>query len=84
MRTPEAVTDEVLAAYHSILSQIEEELQSRGTFLGGEQPGYVDYMIWPWLERIHAMKDFNEKVLIDPKKFLILVCILYKYIFYFF
>ncbi|XP_063239764.1 pyrimidodiazepine synthase-like [Bacillus rossius redtenbacheri] len=33
----------------------DEELQKRGTtFLGGETPGTVDYMIWPWFERFRV------------------------------
>ena len=31
----------------------ERELSSRGSaFFGGDQPGWLDYMIWPWFERI--------------------------------
>ena len=33
----------------------EVELCSRGSaYFGGEQPGWLDYMIWPWFERIDA------------------------------
>ena len=31
----------------------EKELKTRGTkFFGGSKPGFVDYMMWPWVERI--------------------------------
>ncbi|CAH1104325.1 unnamed protein product [Psylliodes chrysocephalus] len=34
------------------LQDLENELGQRGTpFFGGENPGMVDYMIWPWAER---------------------------------
>nr|UUV68068.1 glutathione S-transferase [Dendroctonus rhizophagus] len=31
---------------------LEDELAKRGTrFFGGEKPGMIDYMLWPWAER---------------------------------
>ncbi|KAH8371180.1 hypothetical protein KR093_006414, partial [Drosophila rubida] len=31
----------------------EKELEQRGTpYFSGEKPGFVDYMIWPWFERL--------------------------------
>nr|APX61040.1 putative glutathione S-transferase omega class member 2 [Leptinotarsa decemlineata] len=34
------------------LQEFEDELAKRGTtFFGGERPGMVDYMMWPWAER---------------------------------
>ncbi|XP_013779680.1 pyrimidodiazepine synthase-like isoform X2 [Limulus polyphemus] len=34
---------------------IEKKLASRGThFFGGSKPGVVDYVIWPWFERLPA------------------------------
>ncbi|XP_060520275.1 pyrimidodiazepine synthase-like [Cylas formicarius] len=36
----------------SVLQPLEDELKSRGTtYFGGEKPGMVDYMVWPWAER---------------------------------
>ena len=33
----------------------KRELSSRGTdFFAGDQPGWLDYMIWPWFERIDS------------------------------
>merc|ERR1719150_2028107 len=33
----------------------ERELSSRGSaYFGGDQPGWLDYMIWPWFERIDS------------------------------
>jgi len=39
------------------LDEFEAELKKRGTlFFGGEEPGMLDYMIWPWVERLAALK----------------------------
>ena len=33
----------------------ERELSSReSAYFGGDQPGWLDYMIWPWFERIDS------------------------------
>ena len=36
---------------------LEKTLKGRNTkfFLGNERPGLVDYMIWPWFERLEGM-----------------------------
>ncbi|CAG2053371.1 unnamed protein product [Timema podura] len=37
---------------NDVLLEMETELEERGTtFYGGDAPGMVDYMIWPWVER---------------------------------
>lgn len=37
---------------NNALDVFEAELKKRGTkFYGGEKPGMIDYMIWPWCER---------------------------------
>ena len=33
-------------------------------FFGGKTPAFVDYMVWPWLERVEFLKQFR-KVVID-------------------
>ena len=40
----------------------ENELKRRGsTFFGGSSlPGYLDYMIWPWMERINIFPKIFE------------------------
>jgi len=39
------------------LEEFETELKKRGTtFFGGKEPGMLDYMIWPWCERIALLK----------------------------
>ncbi|KAH8240167.1 hypothetical protein KR032_011727, partial [Drosophila birchii] len=55
--------------FWTVLDIFEQELTKRGTrFFGGDKPGFVDYMIWPWLERLavieYVLKDsynFDEK-----------------------
>ena len=50
------------------LERFETELGQRKTaFFGGEDlPGYLDYMMWPWMERIEIFPlifqvDFLER-----------------------
>ncbi|CAK1554486.1 unnamed protein product [Leptosia nina] len=49
------------------LDIFEKELVTRGTnYFGGSRPGMLDYMIWPWVERLYlvrvvAEKKFDEK-----------------------
>lgn len=48
--------------YNQILVGIdiyENELKVRGSkFFGGDKPGMLDYMIWPWFERLLALKYY--------------------------
>ncbi|EDX09723.1 pyrimidodiazepine synthase isoform X1 [Drosophila simulans] len=49
----------------------EEELKRRGTkFFGGDSPGMLDYMMWPWCERFDSLKyTFEQKFELSPKRF---------------
>lgn len=48
----------------SLLQVFENELASRGTvFFGGEKPGMVDFMLWPWGERAGTIKIAWDKQL---------------------
>ncbi|XP_045782153.1 pyrimidodiazepine synthase-like [Maniola jurtina] len=50
------------------LDIFEKELASRGTYyFGGDRPGMLDYMIWPWVERLYLLRCVNEKKF-DEKK----------------
>ncbi|CAG9793942.1 unnamed protein product [Diatraea saccharalis] len=70
---PEAITDDVRAAFHRALNFVQEQLSLRGTkFLGGSEPGYVDYMIWPWFERITLIDAVQAHVAIDQQKYKLL------------
>ncbi|XP_056641715.1 pyrimidodiazepine synthase-like [Diorhabda sublineata] len=47
-KTPE----EWAKSFLEVLQPLEDELAKCGTpFFGGDKPGMVDYMIWPWAER---------------------------------
>ncbi|KAK1125578.1 hypothetical protein K0M31_005938 [Melipona bicolor] len=43
---------EIVADISSLLVEFEEELKTRGTvYFGGTQPGMLDILMWPWVER---------------------------------
>ncbi|CRK92152.1 CLUMA_CG005718, isoform A [Clunio marinus] len=51
--TPENVTK-----FFNALEYYENQLKKRGTkFFNGSRPGFVDYMIWPWIERIDIVPN---------------------------
>lgn len=53
--------DEAMQKMLENLSVFETELaKRRSAFFGGIKPGMVDLMIWPWCERITALKDIVE------------------------
>lgn len=44
--------NEIVAEITSLLVEFEEELKTRGTvYFGGSQPGMLDLLMWPWVER---------------------------------
>ncbi|XP_017042583.1 pyrimidodiazepine synthase-like [Drosophila ficusphila] len=53
------------------LDIFEKELSKRGTaFFGGDKPGFVDYMIWPWFERLSVIKlRLGDEYKFDEKRF---------------
>eukprot|EP00091_Calanus_sinicus_P012953 TRINITY_DN28909_c0_g1_i1.p1 TRINITY_DN28909_c0_g1~~TRINITY_DN28909_c0_g1_i1.p1 ORF type:complete len:133 (+),score=35.00 TRINITY_DN28909_c0_g1_i1:78-476(+) len=59
------------------LERFETELGQRKTaFFGGEDlPGYLDYMIWPWMERIEGFPLIfpgESRLAYESSKFLLL------------
>ncbi|XP_065359477.1 pyrimidodiazepine synthase isoform X2 [Calliphora vicina] len=64
--SPGAITD-----ISTGLDIFEKELRSRGTpFYGGDKPGMLDYMIWPWCERSEMIKYLlNNKYEMDKERF---------------
>uniref|UniRef100_A0A0K8TVL8 Glutathione-S-transferase n=1 Tax=Epiphyas postvittana TaxID=65032 RepID=A0A0K8TVL8_EPIPO len=73
LRKPDSITEENLTAYQNYLKFIQDQLTRAGTkFLGGAEPGFTDYMIWPWFERMLTISKKFEAVKIDPAKFKIL------------
>lgn len=70
LRAPDSVNDDVIKSYFNALNFIQSQLQQRGTkFLDGEEPGYADYMIWPWLERLSTYDD--KRIKINEQKLLL-------------
>nr|ATY49606.1 glutathione S-transferase [Bradysia odoriphaga] len=53
------------------LDEFETELKKRGTsFFGGKEPGMLDYMIWPWMERLVLLKYGKDiQYEIDEERF---------------
>lgn len=57
------------------LDKFEDVLKKRGTaFFGGNEPGMLDYMIWPWCERIAFLKFKGFEM--DKDRHARLVCII--------
>lgn len=61
--------------YHKGLELLQKEIQARGTkFLHGDEPGLVDYTIWPFLERFEALPLLGKAdFAIDKSKYEVLV-----------
>lgn len=73
LKFSDTVNEEHVAAYHKALDFIQEQLKNRGTvFLDGSEPGYADYMIWPWFERLRAFAH-DERVRLEPSKYSLLL-----------
>ncbi|XP_076263128.1 pyrimidodiazepine synthase-like isoform X2 [Rhynchophorus ferrugineus] len=52
------------------LITFERELMNRGTpFFGGNKPGMLDLMIWPWCERAEILKLFGNANLLKKDKY---------------
>lgn len=51
------------------LDMFEKELENRGVFYGGKQPGLVDYFVWPWVERSDLIKLFRTKLDLRKENF---------------
>lgn len=68
---PETVTvKEVAEELFSYLDIFEQELQKRKSkFFGGTKPGMVDYLIWPWCERMMFFPMVDVRYDLDRKRF---------------
>ncbi|KAL1518206.1 hypothetical protein ABEB36_001867 [Hypothenemus hampei] len=52
------------------LNTFERELLNRGTqFFGGNKPGMLDLMIWPWCERVEILKYFGNTNLLKKENY---------------
>ena len=73
--SPETITEDHIAAYFKSIDLIQSELKQRGTkFLDGDQPGFADYMIWPWFERLLVINSDVGRL--DEKNYKLVVRIL--------
>ncbi|KAJ0178207.1 hypothetical protein K1T71_006030 [Dendrolimus kikuchii] len=73
LKFPDRITEDNYTAYHNALEFVQEQLKSRGTkFIDGNEPGYADYMIWPFFERLR-MFDNNPRMRLDENKYPLLV-----------
>ncbi|XP_062133919.1 pyrimidodiazepine synthase-like [Drosophila sulfurigaster albostrigata] len=59
------------ADFWPALDIFENELGKRGTpYFSGEKPGFADYMIWPWLERLPVAEYFlKERYNFDKQRY---------------
>ncbi|KAL3284658.1 hypothetical protein HHI36_018812 [Cryptolaemus montrouzieri] len=56
MNPKEKSAEEWVKSILSSMEPFETELKNRGTkFFGGDKPGMLDYMLWPWGERVKAL-----------------------------
>jgi len=62
LRKEDATIKDSLGQLKQALDPFEKELKSRGTpfFGGASSPGMLDYMIWPWFERMPVIKLFSK------------------------
>lgn len=52
------------------LQTFEHELIDRRTqFFGGNKPGMLDFMIWPWCERADILRLFGNQHLLRRDKY---------------
>ncbi|EDV96331.1 pyrimidodiazepine synthase [Drosophila grimshawi] len=65
------VSDGDINDFWKVADIFESELAKRGTpYFGGSKPGFVDYMIWPWFERLAVLKfAVKERYSFDVKRF---------------
>ncbi|OWR43142.1 pyrimidodiazepine synthase-like [Danaus plexippus] len=72
---PQAVEPSMVENFHKGLDLLQKEIESRGTkFLNGDEPGLVDYTIWPFLERFEALPILGQQEFaIDKSKYEILI-----------
>lgn len=66
--TTPTLTESLLTPVFDSLDKFEKELSSRDTpFFFGPCPGMVDYMMWPWFERIPMLKVLGGDSFAVPK-----------------
>uniref|UniRef100_A0A8D8UH50 Pyrimidodiazepine synthase n=1 Tax=Cacopsylla melanoneura TaxID=428564 RepID=A0A8D8UH50_9HEMI len=64
----EGVNAVTFAEVLTALEPLESELAARGTpYLAGSSPGMVDYMIWPWIERLPVLAQIGGAEFVLPQ-----------------
>lgn len=48
--------DRTVKIFKKIMARYDRELSERGDYFGGSTPNNVDFMIWPWFERMEVMR----------------------------
>ncbi|XP_012279207.1 pyrimidodiazepine synthase-like [Orussus abietinus] len=63
--------DEIIEDISNHLIEFEQELVIRGTtYFGGEKPGILDIMMWPWAERGKALRIlYDQPLTFDKTRF---------------
>ncbi|GBP19008.1 Pyrimidodiazepine synthase [Eumeta japonica] len=70
VHAPATIDENVINAYFKALTYTQEQLKKRGTtFLSGNEPGYVDYMIWPWIEKMLAFQKVDARFKFDTPSY---------------
>ena len=56
---------------HASFKTFEDNLAQRGTkfFFGNKRPGLMDYMIWPWFERMDTLERVKPAAEMKKKQF---------------
>jgi len=55
--------EEPLKIISRVTGELDAELKARGTkFFGGDNAGMLDYMVWPWLERLGVFNLIDKEV----------------------
>lgn len=69
LKCPDTLDDESKADFYGVLEYIQNLLVKRNTnfIYSDDQPGYADYLIWPWFERLPVLIKFSKGALEIPK-----------------
>ncbi|CAH2039501.1 unnamed protein product, partial [Iphiclides podalirius] len=70
IKDPEAITEENIVSYKKTLHFLQDQLKKRKSkFFGGNEPGYADYMVWPWFERLLICQEKSDILKLDDMEF---------------
>ncbi|XP_062567944.1 glutathione S-transferase omega-1-like [Saccostrea cucullata] len=61
--------DRCLRRFKRQLKRYEDELKQRGEYFGGSSPCMVDFMIWPWFERVPILSIIAPEAEVNSKEF---------------